>query len=112
MNTTLDQNETILRTGQASLQRGIETVGGTLYLTTSRLVFESHAFNVQRGATAIALSEVSSVVTCWTKFLNLIPLIPNSLSVRTSPGREYRFVLFGRDAWIAAIEAAQQGSGR
>jgi hypothetical protein len=43
---------------------------------------------------------------CWTKFLGIVPLLPNSLAVFTKQGTEYRFVLFGRRAWAAAIEAA------
>jgi len=107
MNTPLKRDEATLKTGGASLQRGIETVGGKLYLTNRRLIFESHAFNVQRGATLIPLGDISSITKCWTKLLNLIPLMPNSLAVTTTQGREHRFVLFGRDAWASAITSAK-----
>ena len=62
------------RDGMASIQRGIETVGGSLYLTTQRLIFESHALNIQTGKTIIPLGDVKDVQTCWTKFLGLIPM--------------------------------------
>lgn len=107
MNTTLAPNETIVKNGAANLQRRIETVGGKLYLTNRRLIFESHAFNVQRGATSIPLGDIASVAKCWTKFLNLIPLTPNSLAVTTTQGQEHRLVLFGRDAWASAIAGAK-----
>jgi len=107
MNTPLNSDEAILKTGGANLQRGIETVGGKLYLTNRRLIFESHAFNVQRGATLIPLGDISSVTKCWTKFLNLIPLMPNSLAVTTTQGQEHRLVLFGRDTWASAITSAK-----
>lgn len=106
MKTPLAPSETVLKSGAANLQRGIETVGGRLHLTSRRLVFESHVFNVQRGVTSIPVGEISSVTKCWTKFLNLIPLAPNSLAVRTNRGQEYRFVLFGRESWITAIKSA------
>ncbi len=96
--------ETPIKSGPANLQRGAETVGGKLYLTTHRLVFESHAFNLQTGATIIPLQEISGTTPSWTKFLNLIPIAPNSLSVSTTRG-EQRFVLFGRMSWKAAIDA-------
>jgi hypothetical protein len=107
MNTLLNADETILKDGPANLQRGAETVGGKVYLTSRRLVFEAHKFNLQRGATEIPLGDISSVARCWTKFLNLIPVLPNSLAVTTTQGEEYRFVLFGRDAWEEAISRAK-----
>ena len=45
---------------------------------------------------------------CWTKFLNLIPLAPNSIAICTSEGKQYRFVLFGRKDWKLAIDALSE----
>jgi hypothetical protein len=96
--------ETPIKQGDANLQRGIETVGGQIYLTNQRLIFESHAFNVQTGATVVPLTDITGARKCWTKFLNLVPLFPNSVAVTTNGGKEYRFVIFGRQEWIDAIE--------
>jgi len=104
MKTALLPGETPIKDGAANLQRGIETVGGRLYLTSQRLVFESHRFNIQTGATLIPLSSINSARKAWTKFLNLIPLFPNTVAVATKEGNEFRFVTFGRKAWIDAIE--------
>jgi hypothetical protein len=108
----LRPGESVIREAPANLQRGIETVGGRLSLTTTRLVFEAHALNVQRGATEIELSAVKSANPCWTRFLGLIPLVPNSLAVTTKDGTEYRFVLFKRAAWRNDIEAASAAQDR
>jgi len=105
MKITLNPNERLVREGAANLQRGAETVGGKLFLTNQRLFFQSHALNIQTGATEIPLSQVVGTRRCWTKLLNLIPLFPNSLAVSTIDGAEYRFVLFGRNAWATAIGA-------
>jgi len=105
MKTELKQNEQIIKKGGANLQKNIETVGGKLYLTNQRLVFETHKFNIQNGSTIIELSNIQSSEKCWTKFLGFLPIMPNSLAVYTKEGKEYRFVLFGRGAWAAAIEA-------
>ena len=103
MKTELIDHETEIKSGFANLQRGAETVGGKLYLTNHRLIFESHALNIQTGTTIVPLQEISETTPCWTKFLNLIPLAPNSLSVSTPDG-EKRFVLFGRKSWKQAID--------
>ncbi|MCA1623452.1 MAG: GRAM domain-containing protein [Acidobacteria bacterium] len=84
MKAQLVASETIVKEGIANHQRGAETVGGKLYLTTQRLVFESHDFNIQT--------------------VNLIPLMPNSIKVVTKAGQEHSFVVFGRDEWIRTIE--------
>ena len=95
MKTELKQNEQIIKQGAANLQKGIETVGGKLYLTNRRLVFEAHKINIQGGNTEIELPNIHSLEKCWTKFLGFIPMMPNSLAVYTKSGKEYRFVLFG-----------------
>ena len=104
MKSELLANETVVREGAANLQKGIEAVGGKLWLTNQRLVFESHALNVQSGITEINLSDVKMVRPCWTKFLNLIPLFPNSLRIETADGKHHQLVLFGRSKWKSAID--------
>ncbi len=105
MKTTLESNEKILKEGPANLQRGVETVGGKLYLTDHRLIFESHALNIQRGETVVRIASILTIARCWTKFLKIIPLLPNSIEVTVKEGERFRFVLFGRDAWVNAITA-------
>jgi hypothetical protein len=104
MKTALQPNETLIREGAANLKKGIESVGGKLFLTDQRLVFESHALNVQSGTTVISLIDIAAINLCWTKFLNSIPLMPNSLAIKTSDGLEHRLVLFGRSRWKIDIE--------
>ena len=105
--TSLDTNERILKEGAANLQSGTETVGGKLYLTNRRLVFESHMVNLRRDPTIVRIDTISAVTKCWTKFFNVIPLIPNSLAVTTCEGKKYNFVLFDRDGWASAITSAK-----
>ena len=109
MNTELRAGENIVKEGLANLQRGAETVGGKLCLTSKRLVFESHRFNIQTGATEIPLESITLVTPCWTKFLGFLPIAPNSLSVKTDDGAEYRFVLWKREAWVMALEVLLGG---
>lgn len=103
MNTPLASNERVVKEGPANLQRGPETVGGHLYLTNLRLVFEPHAMNVQKDLEVIDLSAVVRTYPCWTKFLGVFPLANNSLAVVTRGGQEHRFVCFNRKAWADSI---------
>lgn len=103
MKTILSSDETIKRQAPANLQRGWESVGGHLYLTNERLVFESHAFNVQSGTTTLDLVGIKDVTKCWTRFLNLFPIAPNSIKVETKDGFNLKFVVYNRDKWISEI---------
>lgn len=105
MKTEFRQTEKIVKEGSANLQKNIETVGGKLYLTNQRLVFEAHALNIQSGAIEVELANIQSSEKCWTKLFGILPLFPNSLAVYTKEGKEFRFALFGRGAWAAAIDA-------
>lgn len=105
METQLQAGEALLKQGRANLQRGLETVGGRLYLTTVRLIFEPHRFNVQTGVTSVLLQEIAGVRKCWTRFLGLLPLFRNSVTVATADGKTLRLVVAGRAAWIGAIGA-------
>ena len=80
----LAAGETLLREGAANLQRGVETVGGRLFLTDRRLLFRSHGFNVQDGDTEIPLARIRGARPCWTRLLGVLPLAPNSLMSATT----------------------------
>jgi hypothetical protein len=108
MHTDLGDGEHLVRQTGVSLQCGIETVGGQLFLTTRRLIFEAHRFNVQTGRTVIPLRDVEGAWKCWTKLFGLLPVLPNSLAVATARGTVYRFIMFERDAWIRLIRETKQ----
>ena len=109
MKTVLEAGEKIVKKSPASHQRGIETVGGMLYLTTERLIFESHALNIQTGVTIISISEINRLRKDWTKFLGVIPVFPNTLAVTSRSGYENKFVLFRRTTWINEINKLKEG---
>ena len=106
----LGQGEELVRSSAANMQRGAETAGGKLYLTTQRLVFIAHSFNVQRGPSEIPLQLIRDVGGAWTKLLGVLPLVPNSIAVTLHDGTVHSFVVTGRSSWITAITQARGGS--
>lgn len=102
MKIELRRDERIIKQGKANFQRGLETVGGRLYLTTIRIVFEPHLFNIQSAPEEIDLASVVSVEKGWTKFLGFVPLFPNAIIITTSD-RRYVLTVFDRDGWITSI---------
>ena len=107
MNTKLKEAEIIKKQGSANFQKDWESVGGHLYLTNKRLIFESHAFNVQAGTTIVDLNSIVDITKGWTLFLNRFPLFPNSITVSIKSGPPFKFVLYNREKWITAIRDAQ-----
>lgn len=101
--TALLDGERLVKEGRANLERGLEMVGGRLFLTDQRIIFESHAFNVQRGTTIIDLREVVGVEAVWTKFLKVLPLRPNSIRIETHDGHDFRVVCVNREDWIREV---------
>lgn len=94
----LMKNEQIYFEVAANLFRGAEAVGGKLTITDRRMLFHSHAFNLQTGSTEIVIENIQEV-----KKRNTWGIVPNGLSVRTKDGKEYKFVVWNRKKLIGFI---------
>lgn len=103
----LEPGERPLKSGGANMQRGAETVGGKLFLTSARLVFRPHALNLQSAPSQIGLGAVVDVAAAWTKVFGKLPLLKNSIELTLVDGTRQSFVVTGRSAWIAAIDEAR-----
>lgn len=95
----LHEDEVIEAEGPANLFRKMEGVGGKLFLTNRRLVFNSHKLNIQKGATIIHFSEVESVHPRKTT-----GIIDNGISVKLKSGEDYKFVINDRNTWLSEIQ--------
>lgn len=93
--------ETLLRQGPANHFKGIESVGGRLYLTNRRLLFRSHRLNVQNHELSIGLGDIEAAWPARTAWV-----VPNGLRVATAGGVE-RFVVEGRKQWADEIARAK-----
>lgn len=94
----LNENELIEAQGPANLFRKIEGVGGKLFLTNERAIFNSHKLNIQSGATVMPFSEIESVQPRKTSgFIN------NGISIKLKSGEEYKFVVNDRDTWLREL---------
>jgi hypothetical protein len=94
-------DEQLLKESPANLVRTVGRVGGWLYLTDQRLLFQPHRFNFNKDELSIPLLEIEEVgdyaVAGW---------IPTGLQITTSEGVR-RFVINVRGAWIKAIKDAR-----
>jgi hypothetical protein len=100
-------HEGFIMRGPASMGSRDEKSGGMLYLTNRRLIFESHRPDGQDLCIVIALEDIGTVTAGWSKWLNLIPLAPNAMSLETTRGKTYHLLLFGRHQWVTSIENAK-----
>ena len=94
MRTTLVTGETLLNEGPANHFKNGEAVGGHFYLTTHRLIFESHAVNFQPHDVFYYRRDIigGKKVGVLTKV---------ELSMRD--GSKEQFVVFKREQWLADL---------
>ena len=76
-----DEDEDILFETPANHFKGIEGVGGKLYLTNKRLLFKSHKVNIQNHELTINISDIQKVDRYKT-----MGIVDNGLSVTTISG--------------------------
>lgn len=95
----LSPEETIEYEGPANLFRGVEGVGGKIFLTTHRFIFASHKFNIQKGNTEIFYSNIQNVEPRKTA-----KLVDNGIRITTLDSQSFDFVVNDRDRWIQILE--------
>ncbi|MGM0635925.1 MAG: GRAM domain-containing protein [Bacteroidota bacterium] len=98
----LVENEEVLITGPANLFRGMEAVGGKLFLTNKRLVFIAHKMNFHKGQTDIYLSDIQSIAQRKTA-----KLVDNGFRIENKAQEKFDFVVNERDSWLAHIQNHQ-----
>jgi|SRR5579859_7621541 len=91
----LEAGEGLVHHGPANLFRGIEGVGGWLWMTDRRLAFTPHKMNVQAQPEEWRFPEITRVEAVRTLWV-----IPNGLKVTLRDGRTRRFVVSGRRTWV------------
>jgi hypothetical protein len=90
-----DPDEHILFETPANHFKGIEGVGGKLYLTNKRLIFRSHKLNVQNHQLSIQLTDVKNVDRYKT-----LGLVNNGLSITIIDDKTEKFVVEQVENWI------------
>lgn len=94
----LTQDEIVQIEGPANLFRGIEAVGGKLFLTNKKIVFKSHKINIQEGQTEIHYENINDIVKIKTA-----KLINNGIRIKINDGKEFDFVVNERERWIEEL---------
>jgi len=98
INPELTQDEQIETEGPANIFRGIEGVGGKLFLTNKKVIFKSHKLNIQKGQTDINYTNISELIKQKTA-----KLIENGIRIKTNDGKEFDFVVNEREKWIEKL---------
>lgn len=93
--------EVVVHSGPANLWRSVESVGGTLSLTTTRLWFRPHALSIQGGDLSVPLGAIADV-----ELGNSLWVIPNQIVIKCRDGKRHKLVVWGRDEWVARIRHA------
>jgi len=92
-------NEIVVFESGANHFKGVEAVGGKLYLTNKRLVFKSHKLNIQNHELSIPLSNIEKVYRYKTLIAN------NGLAVQTINHTIEKFVVQLTAEWMEHLTA-------
>jgi hypothetical protein len=99
----LTDGEVLIRKGWANHFVSGTADGGSLHLTTRRLVFRAHQLNLARLSGSISLTDIVGI-EAGKRF--------NQLTVQLAGGHSERFVVWHRNAWISDITAARASAAR
>ena len=98
MLTPILRGEKIIKEGLANHWREIEAVGGRLFLTSQRIVFESYALNIQTGNTIIPISEINFIEKGF----------PNIMNIYSGNNLKNAFVVWGRTKLIRSVNKVKK----
>jgi hypothetical protein len=101
-NVDLSPDETIVFQSPANHFKGMEAVGGMLYLTSLRLIFKSHRFNIQNHQCSINLNEITTVDTNKT-----LGVVNNGLIITIIANHTEKFVVSDVNEWVAKLNDAK-----
>jgi len=98
-----DPDENIVFQTPANHFKGVEGVGGKLYLTNKRLIFKSHKLNIQNHQLLISLEDINNADRYKTLGVN------NGLSIITKQNMTEKFVVEQVDKWIEKLTDSKNG---
>lgn len=99
----LEPAERVIYETPANHFKGLEGVGGWLFLTDQRVIFKSHSFNFQNHELSLLLSEIVNV-----KVSRTLGIIPNGLLIQAERGQPERFVVMTPQDWVKHITAKKR----
>lgn len=72
----------------ANYYRGIEAVGGTLFLNDAGIIFKPHKMNIQKGELFLNYDQMRAVETRKT-----LGVIPNGVIIYAKDDKQHKFVI-------------------
>ena len=91
--------EEMLAEQGANLFRGIEAVGGRIFVTNKMIKFKAHLINLQSMPTEFSIDNIERI-----ERKKSLGIIPNQMVIILKSGLEYKFVVNNRDKLINIIE--------
>jgi hypothetical protein len=82
--------------------KGIERVGGKMYLTQNRLIFKSHHFNIQNHQLSMDLEEITEASDCEIDSYK-------ALAITRTNNRNERFEVEQLDEWLSRLNKVITG---
>ncbi|HXR85294.1 MAG TPA: GRAM domain-containing protein [Hanamia sp.] len=100
ININTNEKEIVIFETAASHFKGLEAVGGKLYLTNERLVFKSHKINIQKHELSIHLSDINKVYR-----YKILGIFNNGPEVAANANMIEKFSVQKPEEWINQLRA-------
>lgn len=91
--------EQTLKSGPANHFLGRESVGGQMLMTTGRLVFKSHNFNVQNHQISYDLDQIKRI-----KLTRVLGFLDNGFIIDLTDGHRHKFVVDDPKEWVGLLQ--------
>jgi hypothetical protein len=95
---SLNENEFILLEKDANHFKGLEAVGGRIYLTNNRIIFKSHSLNIQSHMVSFLWTEINHTARYKT-----LGLINNGIELHLKNNTIKKFVVEDAETVLVAI---------
>ena len=99
----IDPEEKMIFQTDANHLKGMEAVGGKLYLTDKRMIFKSHGLNIQNHELIIKLTDIKEI----NRF-KPSGLTDNGLSIQTNEQRKEKFVVEKIEEWLLYLKETEE----
>ncbi len=100
MQDTLPLQDELIKSSEASLQKGAIRVDGRLTKTREYLNFVAHNPDSLYGPYHLALNEITKVNSCWGKGAGILPITADGIEITLEDGLHYQFIVAASKEWI------------
>ena len=104
---TAKSAQALVKSGLATVQKGVAKSDGKLTLNTSELHFTPFNQQLGMGPYVIQLDTITAITKCWGRGGGIIPITSNGIELSIRGGGQFQFIVANPEEWIALLQRDQ-----